>query len=299
MKVAYRKEYAHPLPEGHRFPMEKYSLLPQQLLHENTIEERDIFAPEPVDLQWVLEIHDRKYVDKLNQLKLSRQEQRRTGFPLSPELVYREMIIAEGTKQCCEYAFQEGVSLNIAGGTHHAYPDHGEGFCLYNDQAIAANWLIKERKAKQVLIVDLDVHQGNGTAFIFQDRPEVFTFSMHGVANYPMHKEKSDLDIPLDDQCDDGTYLSILNEYLPRLINNVKPDFIFYQSGVDVLQEDKLGRLGLTKEGCKERDRIVWDHCSRYEIPVVACMGGGYAPHIKSIIEAHANTYRSAREFYH
>lgn len=298
MKVAFRSEFAHPLPEGHRFPMEKYSLLPQQLMYENTVEEDAFFRPELVDLQWVLAVHDPEYVEKLNGLQLSRREERRTGFPLSKALVDREMYIAQGTIDCCKYAFDHGVALNIAGGTHHAYPDHGEGFCLYNDQAIAANWLIQKKRAQKVLIVDLDVHQGNGTAFIFQNRPEVFTFSMHGSANYPMHKEHSDLDIPLEDQCGDGVYLKILHEVLPKLIEQEKPDFIFYQSGVDVLGEDKLGRLALTKEGCKERDYIVWEQCWKKNIPVVACMGGGYAPHIKVIIEAHANTYRTAKDIF-
>jgi acetoin utilization deacetylase AcuC-like enzyme len=298
LKIAYRKEYAHPLPENHRFPMEKYELLPEQLLYEGTVSESNFFSPELLCEDDILAIHKEEYWHKLKNLTLSRKEERRTGFPLSEALVERERIINQGTIDAANFALEYGVAMNIAGGTHHAFTDRGEGFCLLNDIAIAAHYLIKNNKVKKILVVDLDVHQGNGTAEIFQHNPDVFTFSMHGKGNYPMHKENSDLDIELEDKTDDKTYLKILRETLPRLIDEQQPDFIFFQSGVDVLATDKLGRLGMTIDGCKERDRIVFEHCYENEIPVVASMGGGYSEKIAHIIEAHANTYRLAQDIY-
>jgi acetoin utilization deacetylase AcuC-like enzyme len=188
--------------------------------------------------------------------------------------------------------------MNIAGGTHHAFTDRGEGFCLLNDIAIAANYLLYHKLAKKILVVDLDVHQGNGTAQIFSNKPEVFTFSMHGAGNYPLHKEKSDLDIALPDHTDDATYLQLLSKQLPRLIDEVQPEFIFFLSGVDVLATDKLGRLSMSIAGCKERDRLVLSLCKDNNIPVAVSMGGGYSQRIADIVEAHANTYRVAQEIF-
>lgn len=297
-KIAWNKQYAHPLPDGHRFPMEKYNLLPQQLLHEGTIDETSIFSPSEMDESLILLTHDTKYWYKLKNLTLTKSEIRKTGFPLSAELVAREISIMQGTLDAAFYAFNDGIAFNIAGGTHHAYADSGEGFCLLNDLAIAANALLHQKKVKKVLIVDLDVHQGNGTAKIFQGNGSVFTFSMHGEKNYPSPKEKSDLDIPLADGTQDGEYLTILNKNLNYLFESVKPDFVFYQSGVDVLQSDKLGRLALSISGCKERDYLVLEKCCKHQIPVACAMGGGYSEKIATIIDAHANTYRVAKEIY-
>jgi acetoin utilization deacetylase AcuC-like enzyme len=298
LKIAYRKEYAHPLPENHRFPMEKYELLPEQLIYEGTLTESNFFAPNLLSESDILSVHKDEYWQKLKNLTLSRKEERRTGFPLSAALVERERIINQGTIDAANFALEYGVAMNIAGGTHHAFTDRGEGFCLLNDIGIAAHYLLRNNKAKKVLVVDLDVHQGNGTAEIFQNNPDVFTFSMHGKRNYPMHKETSDLDIELEDKTDDKSYLKILKETLPKLIDEQQPDFIFFQSGVDVLATDKLGRLGMTIAGCKERDKIVFEHCFKNQIPVVASMGGGYSEKIAHIIEAHANTYRLAQDIY-
>lgn len=297
-KIAWNKQYAHPLPGGHRFPMEKYNLLPQQLLHEGTIDETSIFSPSEMDESLILLTHDTKYWYKLKNLALTKSEIRKTGFPLSAELVAREISIMQGTLDAAFYAFNDGIAFNIAGGTHHAYADSGEGFCLLNDLAIAANALLHQKKVKKVLIVDLDVHQGNGTAKIFQGNGSVFTFSMHGEKNYPSPKEKSDLDIPLADGTQDGEYLTILNKNLNYLFESVKPDFVFYQSGVDVLQSDKLGRLAMSISGCKERDYLVLEKCFKHQIPVACAMGGGYSEKIATIIDAHANTYRVAKEIY-
>lgn len=298
LPIAYHPIYKHPLPEGHRFPMLKYELLPQQLLYEGTVVENDFYAPGVIDLKQVLTIHTKEYVDSLLNQTLEYRAVRKMGFPLSPELVERELRIAQGTIWGCHQALEVGVAMNIAGGTHHAYRNHGEAFCMLNDQAIAAQYLLDYNLAKKILIVDLDVHQGNGTAKIFTDNTSVFTFSMHGATNYPFKKEVSDLDIPLKDNTADAEYLSILNETLPKLIESQRPDFIFYLAGVDILATDKLGKLGCSIPGCRERDEIVLSACSKFEIPVQCSMGGGYSPDIKVIIEAHANTFRVARDIF-
>ncbi|QYJ69167.1 histone deacetylase family protein [Flavobacterium litorale] len=298
LPIAFHPIYKHPLPEGHRFPMLKYELLPQQLIHEGTITEKAFYAPNMPDMQYILGVHQTVYVDDLLNLTLDARAARKIGFPLSAELVERELRIAQGTIWGCEQALQKGIAFNIAGGTHHAYSTHGEAFCLLNDQATAAHYLLQNKKAKRILIVDLDVHQGNGTAEIFANNDAVFTFSMHGKTNYPFKKETSDLDIALGDNTGDDEYLTILEETLPKLIDNHKPDFIFYLSGVDILASDKLGKLGCSVEGCKERDTFVLNLCQKLGIPVQCSMGGGYSPDIKIIIEAHANTYRVAKEVY-
>jgi len=298
LPIAFHPIYKHPLPEGHRFPMLKYDLLPQQLLYEGTAVESDFFEPGLPDMQHVLAVHTKSYVDDLINLTLDPRAARKTGFPLSAELVERELRITQGTILGAEKALQTGIAFNIAGGTHHAYSDHGEAFCLLNDQAIAAQYLINTHQAKKILIVDLDVHQGNGTAKIFGNNTSVFTFSMHGQTNYPFKKEVSDLDIPLKDGTTDDEFLSILTQTLPKLIDSHKPDFIFYLSGVDILATDKLGKIACTINGCKQRDEVVLSLAHKLGIPVQCSMGGGYSPDIKIIIEAHANTYRVARSIY-
>ena len=296
--IAYDPIYRLPLPENHRFPMEKYELLPQQLLLEGTCEPSDFFTPTKVALENVLNIHNKEYVTRLINLNLTQREIRNIGFPLTKELVERELIIAGGTIMGCEKALKTGIAMNIAGGTHHAFSDCGEAFCLLNDQAIAAQYLLDQNKASQILILDLDVHQGNGTASIFESNPKIFTLSVHGAKNYPFRKEKSDLDIALEDDTGDKKYLDKIKKIIPVLIDNIKPDFIFYLSGVDVLGTDKLGRLNLTIEGCKERDAFVLKQCNDRNIPLQCSMGGGYSKDIKVIIEAHANTYRAAKTIY-
>ena len=298
LPIAFHPIYKHPLPEGHKFPMLKYELLPQQLLLEGIAEENDFFAPEPADLKYVYAIHDKDYVNCLLNLTLDAKAQRKIGFPLSAELIERELRIAQGTISGCEKAFKTGVAFNIAGGTHHAFTNRGEGFCMLNDQAIAANFLLSQKLASKIVIIDLDVHQGNGTAEIFQNNPNVFTFSVHGQTNYPFKKEVSDLDIGLPNGTADDEYLKISNEYVPKLIAQQKPDFIFYLSGVDILESDKLGNLSVSVDGCKKRDGIVLSNCEKYQIPVQVSMGGGYSPEIKIIIEAHTNTYRVAADLY-
>lgn len=298
LPIAYHPIYKHPLPDGHRFPMLKYELLPQQLLYEGTAVEADFYTPTLPDMATVFAAHEKGYVNQLLNLTLDPRAVRKIGFPLSAELIERELRIAQGTIWGATQALQTGIAFNISGGTHHAYSTHGEAFCLLNDQAIAAQYLLDTQLANKILIIDLDVHQGNGTAEIFANNPKVFTFSMHGQTNYPFKKEASDLDIALKDNTADHEYLAILQQTLTQLIDNQKPDFIFYLSGVDILATDKLGKLGCSLNGCKQRDAMVLQACHERGIPVQCSMGGGYSPDIKIIIEAHANTYRVARQLY-
>lgn len=286
------------LPDGHRFPMEKYDLLPEQLLHEGTIDQSHFFEPQALSEEQILRTHTPEYWHKLKTGNLSRHEIRALGFPFHESLVKRGRHISQGTLDCALYALDNGIGLNIAGGTHHAFAERGEGFCMFNDFAITSNELLFHKKVKQILIVDLDVHQGNGTAKIFENEPRVFTFSMHGANNYPLKKEKSDLDIGVKDGIEDREYIQLLKETLPNLIDQVKPDILLYLSGVDVLLSDKLGRLGLTKEGCKLRDEFVLKTAQQKGIPVAVSMGGGYSSKIADIVEAHANTFRLARSLF-
>lgn len=298
LKIAYHPIYNHPLPEGHRFPMIKYELLPEQLIHEGTCTPDNFFKPSVPNDKYLVAAHDPEYYYDLLNLKIPYKEARKIGFPLSEQLVERERIIADGTMKACDFAIENGIAMNIAGGTHHAFSNRGEAFCMLNDQAIGARYLQSKKLASQILIIDLDVHQGNGTAEIFKDDPTVFTFSMHGANNYPFSKETSDLDIPLKKYTGDQEYLSVLEEALSRLIIEVRPDFIFYLCGVDILETDKLGTLSLTSEGCRKRDELVLQCCYQFQIPVQCSMGGGYSPEIKKIVEAHANTFRLAKHIY-
>jgi acetoin utilization deacetylase AcuC-like enzyme len=298
IKIAWAPIYAHPLPEGHRFPMLKYELIPGQLLHEGTITQQNIFAPTTCSDVIVLLTHDAAYLQKLHTLTLTEREQRHIGFPQSKQLIERELIIAQGTIDCCLYALQNGVALNVAGGTHHAFTNRGEGFCLLNDMAIAANYLLHKNIVKKIAIIDLDVHQGNGTAKIFDNNNNVYTFSMHGGHNYPFIKETSDWDIPLADGTNDETYLKLLAGALQKILSEVKPQFVFYLSGVDVLATDKYGKLKLTLQGCAQRDRMVFDALKQNGVPCTVAMGGGYSTDVKIITEAHCNTFRIAKEVF-
>ena len=278
--------------------MIKYELIPEQLLRENTCSPDNFFEPGIISDEIVLKTHEEEYFKRFRNLNLSKKEVREIGFPLSKELVTREMTIAQGTIDCVNYSLKNGISMNIAGGTHHAFYDRGEAFCMLNDQAIAAKYLINKKLAEKIMIIDLDVHQGNGTASIFSENKDVFTISFHGKKNYPFRKEKSDIDAEFDDNTDDQFYLNKLKDLIPNAIDNFKPDFIFYLSGVDVLNNDKLGRLGLSIDGCKERDKFILELCNKNSIPVQVSMGGGYSELLKNIIEAHSNTFRLAQEIY-
>ncbi len=287
--VAYSENFVLPLPPGHRFPMDKYRELPRRLLGSGLIQSHWLFRNGLISTDRAVRVHTPEYVHRLKNQSLTRQEVRKIGFPLSSALIKREFMLAEATWQCALKAFEYGAAFNIAGGTHHAFADRGEGFCLLNDIAVAAANLRHEQRAERILVVDLDVHQGNGTAAIFAETPEVFTFSMHGAKNYPLQKQFSDLDVALPPDTDDTVYLSSLETHLPQIMADFDPDFVFYLAGVDVLATDKLGKLKLTLEGCARRDAFVYDQVAH--LPCVTVMGGGYSPELNTVVTAHMNTF--------
>jgi len=298
VKIAFSPIYYHKLPEGHRFPMLKYELIPEQLLHEGTITQENLFTPNTCDAIDVLRTHDLDYYNKLINQQLSPSEQRKIGFPQSPALIERELIITRGTIDCALFALEHGCALNIAGGTHHAFAERGEGFCLLNDMAVASDYLLHKNLVTKILVIDLDVHQGNGTAKLMENEPRVFTFSMHGKNNYPFHKEQSDLDIPLPDGISGQEYLEILEKTLPMLLETVQPNFIFYLSGVDILSTDKFGKFNISIDECKRRDEMVLNMAYDNKIPIAIAMGGGYSPDINDILQAHCNTFRLAANLF-
>jgi acetoin utilization deacetylase AcuC-like enzyme len=298
VKIAYHPIYAHPLPEGHRFPMLKYELIPAQLLHEGIIKEENLFASGILKPDDVLLAHTEDYWNHLRDLTLPLKEQRRIGFPVNKDLIERELRIAQGTIDGTLFAIENKIAFNVAGGTHHAGSNWGEGFCLLNDQAIAAKYLLNNKLSNSILIIDLDVHQGNGTAEILKGEHRAFTFSMHGQKNFPFRKEISDLDIGLEEGLKDDEYLKILKEVLPKLLQMQQPDFVFYLAGVDVLASDRLGKLALSREGCRTRDEIVFSFCKANQLPVQVSMGGGYSPDIKDIVNAHCNTFKAGIDIF-
>jgi acetoin utilization deacetylase AcuC-like enzyme len=278
--------------------MLKYELIPEQLLHEGTITQENLFVPSKCDAIDVLRTHNLDYYNKLINQQLSPSEQRKIGFPQSLALIERELIITRGTIDCALFALEHGCALNIAGGTHHAFAERGEGFCLLNDMAVASDYLLHKNLVTKILVIDLDVHQGNGTAKLMENEPRVFTFSMHGKNNYPFHKEQSDLDIPLPDGISGQEYLEILEKTLPMLLETVQPNFIFYLSGVDILSTDKFGKFNISIDECKRRDELVLKMAYDNKIPIAIAMGGGYSPDINDILQAHCNTFRIAANLF-
>jgi len=274
-----------PLPEGHLFPMPKYRALRERLLAEGVVSVTpSIEAP----IEWILAAHDRSYVERCLSGSLSAEEIRRLGLPWSPELVARARAAVYGTVRAAEAALEDGLAGNLAGGTHHAFFDRGEGYCLFNDIVVA----IRKVGMQRPFIVDLDVHQGNGTAAMLAGDASAFTFSMHSRTNYPLHKETSSLDVELEDGTDDATYLELLDAHLPAALDRHRPDFVFYQAGVDTLHADRLGRLALTHEGLRQRDARVFALCEARGLPVCITLGGGYGRPLEETIEAHANVFR-------
>ena len=298
IKASFSKKYIYKLPDGHRFPISKYELVKEQLIYEGWLNENQIEDAGLCDEADIFLTHTQDYWRRLRNDQLTRQEIRRIGLPVSQMAVDRASNTSAGTIAAALMALETGLGLNIAGGTHHAYSDRGEGFCILNDVAVAANYLLSRNIVRKLLVIDLDVHQGNGTAAIFAGDDRVFTFSLHGRDNYPIKKEVSDWDIPLPSGTDDNAYLAILNDSLPRLIDKAMPQIIFYIAGVDVLASDALGRLALTKYGCRMRDEITLAACHRMQIPAVVVMGGGYSPKIGDIVEAHCNTFKTAIDMY-
>lgn len=298
MKIAWHPFYNHLLKENHKFPMIKYDLLKEKLLENKIAKESDFIEPYEIKEEDILLAHNVDYWNKLKTLSLDPKEERRTGFPQSERLIQRERIIMQGTYLAAVASIKEGIGFNIAGGTHHAFTYKGEGFCLLNDKALSALMLKKYNNLNRILILDLDVHQGNGSAEILKGKKNIFTFSMHGKENYPLEKEESDWDIELTHETKDEDYLQILYDSLKKLKKDFDPEIVLFQSGVDILESDKFGRLNISLEGCKQRDEIVYDFFSKYSTPITATMGGGYSKDINIILDAHLNTYKSALKYY-
>ncbi len=296
-KVFYSPYYYADIGEKHVFPIRKFQLVRDKLLAEGTIKPEEIIEPEPASIEDICLVHTKDYVTRFIQGKLTEKEIRRLGLPWSKSLVRRSFLATSGTINAAKRALENKVSSNLAGGTHHAYPDRGEGFCVFNDVAVAIRVLQRDKLAERFLVIDCDVHQGDGTAFIFKDDDSVFTFSMHGSKNYPLRKEKSSLDIELEDGTTDDEYLQILEQVLPRVFTH-GPDIIFYLAGADPYEKDKLGRLKLTKEGLKSRDSMVLRFAKENQVPIVTTMSGGYAIDIVDTVEIHANTVKAVKEVF-
>lgn len=297
MHCAYSDTYTIDLPPGHRFPMAKYRRTREQLVSEGNLVPSELLAPAPCSTEDLRRVHTQEYVDKIFAGTLTKKEERRLGFPWSPSLLRRSRASVAGTIYAAGQALDDGIAGNLAGGTHHAYADHGEGFCVFNDIAVAIRHLQAAGAIRTAAVVDCDVHQGNGTAHIFCDDPTVFTLSLHGENNWPFDKETSSLDVALADGAGDDEYLVALDSSLEH-VGDFYPELVFYIAGVDPFEHDQLGRLALTIEGLRERDRRVFSWARRRALPVAICLGGGYAENINDIVEAHANTYRAAAEIF-
>jgi acetoin utilization deacetylase AcuC-like enzyme len=297
MLICYTPRYYADIGEGHVFPIRKFELVCRKLMAEGTLRAEDLFEPQPAALEDVLLVHTDDYVTRLRAGALTEREVRRLGLPWSKALVRRSFLAASGTINAARFALAGGVGSNLAGGTHHAFADHGEGFCVLNDVAIAVRALRRDGLINRAAVVDLDVHQGNGTAAIFAEDPSVFTFSMHGAKNYPLFKTRSTLDVELADATGDEDYLRVLAENLPRVFAH-GPDLVFYLGGADPYAGDKLGRLSLSIAGLRARDEFVLRECRRRGVPVATVMSGGYAANIDDTVEIHCNTIRAVREVF-
>lgn len=298
LPIAYHSDYVAPLPEGHRFPMPKFRLLYEMLVADGVATPDQFHAPQRPPDEWIERVHVPEYVRAYAEGTLDPKAQRRIGLPWSPALVNRTCVAVGGTILTARLALQHGLACNTAGGTHHAFPDYGSGFCIFNDMAIAARLLLEEGVVQKVLIVDLDVHQGDGTAHIFRDEPRVFTFSMHCEVNFPGTKQQSDLDVPLPEGMEDEEYLQTLAHYLPDLLSQEKPDLVFYDAGVDPHIGDRLGKLALTDTGIFRREMQVLSTCLAQGFPVACVIGGGYADDLKALVYRHSLVHRAASDVY-
>jgi acetoin utilization deacetylase AcuC-like enzyme len=294
MKAFYSDHFVLPLPEGHKFPMAKYARLRQRILADGVVAPADLHEAPAAAWDDLRLVHDAGYIDAVATGTVPRDILRRIGFPWSPEMVERSRRSVGATLAAAHAALDHGTAANLAGGTHHAFADRGEGFCVFNDVAVASRALQRDGHARRIAIVDLDVHQGNGTAAIFRDDASVFTFSMHGAQNFPFRKETSDLDVALADGTGDAEYLDLLASNLEQVLSRHHPDFVFYLAGADPYEGDRLGRLKLTIDGLRQRDTLVFDACRSARLPVAVSMSGGYATDIDAIVTIHSNTIRVA-----
>ena len=297
MRLFYTDVFVLPLPAGHRFPMEKYSRLRERLLASGEFTPADFHLPHSASDEELGRAHDAGYIRQVAEGSLPEKAQKAIGFPWSAGMVERSRRSAGATICACRAALAEGIAANLAGGTHHAFRDRGEGFCIFNDAAIAARAMQAEGRASRVLIVDCDVHQGNGTASILRGDDSIFTFSIHGARNFPFEKEKSDLDIELPDGCSDNAYLTRLDEGLTTAFDLARPDLVIYLAGADPYHDDRLGRLGLSFAGLAERDILVFSHAGGLGVPVAIAMAGGYARQIDDTVAIHATTITQAKRW--
>lgn len=295
MKVFYTDQFVLSLPDGHRFPMAKYALLRERVVASGLFAPDELCIPAAATEADLLRAHDAEYVRRVLCGELTEKELRRIGFPWSPQMVERSRRSSGATIAACRAALSDGLAVNLAGGTHHAFPDHGGGYCVFNDAAIAARAMQAEARVQQVVIIDCDVHQGDGTAKIFEHDPSVFTFSIHGAKNYPFHKETSDLDVALTDDADDAIYLAALREALPVVLDRARADLAIYLAGADPFCEDTFGRMKLSKAGLLERDRLVLESCRAIGLPVAITMAGGYAKRVEDTADIHWQTVQLAK----
>ncbi len=298
MRVSYSDGYFVSLPEGHPFPMAKFPALHRLLLREAIICPGDVVTPRQAEWSDLLRVHTAQYLSALSAGTLSKQAERRMGLPWSKRLVVRSRLAVQGTMNTAMMALEDGIAANLAGGTHHAFPGHGEGFCVLNDVAVAIRMLKQSCWIQRALVIDLDVHQGNGTATIFCDDPDVFTFSMHGAKNYPFEKPPSTLDVPLPDATTDAAYLETLQRHLPRVLDYAAPDLVFYLAGIDVMADDRYGRMALSRDGLHARDRFVLETIQGRAFPVALLLSGGYAETPELTADLHAVAYREAHRVY-
>lgn len=290
MRAWTSARWALPFPDGHRFPMAKYAMIRDGILARGLLAPDAMAEPERVEDSALALIHDRTYIDAVIGDGLAPAAQRRLGFPWSPQLPERSLRTVQGTIEAARDALATGAGINLAGGTHHAYPGHGEGFCVFNDVGVAIRLLQREGGIARAAVVDLDVHQGNGTAAIFAADPGVFTFSMHAARNYPLQKECSRLDVELEDGCADARFLALLEQHLEPVLEAADPDLVLYVAGADPYAGDRLGRLRLSIEGLARRDTLVFAACQRRRVPVAMVLGGGYAADLEDVVTIHANT---------
>lgn len=294
LKCFYTDHFVLPLPADHRFPMRKYGLLRERVISEGVIRPEDLRVPDAATDEDILRAHDADYLERVKSGTLSAKEIRRIGFPWTLEMVERSRRSSGATMAACRVALMEGMAVNLAGGTHHAFRDHGEGYCVFNDSAIAARAMQAEGCVRRVVVLDCDVHQGNGTAAILRDDPTIFTFSIHGEKNFPYHKEQSDMDVELLDGTGDKVYLDILEEGIQRALAMSNADLVIYLAGADPFEGDRLGRLKLTKDGLRQRDELVLGLCKAQRLPVAITMAGGYARNVDDIADIHVATVRVA-----
>jgi acetoin utilization deacetylase AcuC-like enzyme len=296
VRVTHSDGFTFPLPEGHRFPAQRYALLREAVLAAGLVAPQDLIVPEPANDEQILYAHDAGYLLKVKTGQLTPHELRRIGLPWSPQLVERARRSTGGTVAACRAALEDGIAINLAGGTHHAFRDHGQGYCLFNDSVIAARTMQVEGRVRRVVVLDCDVHQGNGTAAIAAGDATIFTFSIHSERNFPLHKEQSDLDIGLADGTGDDEYLYALEVGVRRALDLARADLALYLAGADPYEGDLLGRLSLTKEGLESRDRLVLEHCRRAGLPVALTIAGGYGRRVEETVAIHLETVRVALE---